>query len=102
MACETQQIQTLHVGRLMSEPGGADIDRGARISIDGDRIAKIETGVAGGDSGGGLIALPALCDMHDHGRGLPRRRSQQTRQSRSLIYLPRLIGNKTALTCPHA
>ena len=54
----------------MSEPGGADIDRGARISIDGDRIAKIETGVESGDSGGELIALPALCDMHDHGRGL--------------------------------
>jgi len=67
MASEIQQIQTLHVGRLLSEPGGADIDRGARISIDGDWIVKIETGVAGGDRGGGLIALPALCDTRSLG-----------------------------------
>jgi cytosine/adenosine deaminase-related metal-dependent hydrolase len=69
MARETRPIETLHVGRLLSEPGGTSVDRDARIAIDGDRIARVEAGVSGGD-GGGLIALPALCDLHDHGRGL--------------------------------
>ena len=70
MANETQSIQALHVGRLLSEPGGAGLDHNARITIHGGKIAKVETGIENADAGAGLIALPALCDLHDHGRGL--------------------------------
>ena len=65
-------VSEIKVGRLLATPGRGSCLYGARIAIDNGRIKSVS---ASGDihsSGDGkrYIALPALTNPHDHGRGL--------------------------------
>src|SRR3982074_3144139 len=51
---------------LYSAPGRAPPQLNAVIEAEGDRLS----GVQSGSGGKGLLAMPALVDAHDHGRGL--------------------------------
>lgn len=71
-ANRTEQVSELQVGRLFAAPGRRPADYGATISIAGDAIAGVKTAgkVEAVASGRGLVAMPALANAHDHGRGL--------------------------------
>lgn len=67
-----RDVSEIKVGRLLANPSKGIWLYGATIRIDGGQIASIE---ASGDAatageGKGLIAMPALCNPHDHVRGL--------------------------------
>ena len=67
------RVSAVWADRLLHRPGRAPALRRARIDIDGGRIAAVHAEVppAPGLFGGpGTLALPALCNAHDHGRGL--------------------------------
>lgn len=51
---------------LYARPGAEPPARGVAITLDGDRIAAVETDANVG--GRGRVALPALANAHDHGR----------------------------------
>jgi cytosine/adenosine deaminase-related metal-dependent hydrolase len=60
------------VGRLLAAPGQRPCDYGATIRMENGRVASVRVSgdpAAAGD-GKHLIALPALTNPHDHGRGL--------------------------------
>jgi len=54
-------------GRLLATPGDGPCRRDSAIAVADGRIAAIAAGTGVGD---GRIALPALVNAHDHGRGL--------------------------------
>jgi cytosine/adenosine deaminase-related metal-dependent hydrolase len=53
---------------LLAAPGRDPAFRGAKVSLANGRIASLSSQNEG--TGTGLIAMPALCDAHDHVRGL--------------------------------
>src|SRR2546430_16091421 len=55
----------LSVERLLS---GRRAQRGAKLRIEGERIAAVEAAAPG--EGSGLLALPALANAHDHARAV--------------------------------
>ena len=61
----------LDVDLLLAEPGHAPAQRNRRLHVEDGRISAIDGG-GGSTSGGifGTLAMPALVDAHDHGRGL--------------------------------
>jgi cytosine/adenosine deaminase-related metal-dependent hydrolase len=66
-------ISAVSAERALLHPGREVAARDVRIAIEGARIAAVESGATRGprDLGGpGTLALPALCNAHDHGRGL--------------------------------
>jgi len=65
-------IEKIQVGRLLAAPGRDPVGLGATVTIDGDTIADVAVaGTTDGIADGGhSIAMPALADAHDHGRGL--------------------------------
>ena len=67
-----KEVSKVEVGRLFAAPGREPCRRGATISIaDGHIVAVSATGdVASAGEGTNLMALPALANPHDHGRGL--------------------------------
>ncbi len=62
-------VNEVAVGRLLARPGRAAPLADAVLSFAGDRIAAVAP-AAGQGRGKSLIALPALVNAHDHGRGL--------------------------------
>jgi len=55
--------------RALRQPGRAPAAHGVHVAIEGQRIAAVEN-VSGPEPGGiGMLAMPALCNAHDHGRG---------------------------------
>jgi cytosine/adenosine deaminase-related metal-dependent hydrolase len=62
----------IEVGRLLATPGKGECQYGATIRWTDGKISSVEaTGrVDDAGSGRGLLALPALVNAHDHGRGL--------------------------------
>ena len=58
----------IHVERLLRVPSQRRADSNSRISISGERIAKVEK--AAGNGGAGLLALPAIANAHDHARAV--------------------------------
>lgn len=71
-ANRTQPLTELAVGRLFAAPGRRPLDYGATVAISGDAIAGVTAAghIEGVASGRGLVAMPALANAHDHGRGL--------------------------------
>jgi cytosine/adenosine deaminase-related metal-dependent hydrolase len=72
-AGDRDEVSTIWAERVLQYPGRAGALRNARIGIEGRLIGTIAAGKerGRGDLGGpGLLALPALCNAHDHGRGL--------------------------------
>ena len=67
-----KEVSKVEVGRLFAAPGREACLRGATISVaDGTIVAVSATGdVASAGKERNLIALPALANPHDHGRGL--------------------------------
>lgn len=66
-------VSAVWAERALLRPGREPAARGVRIGITGTRIASVQTGAAHGPGqlgGTGLLAVPALCNAHDHGRGL--------------------------------
>jgi cytosine/adenosine deaminase-related metal-dependent hydrolase len=63
---------SVKIGRLFAEPGGAPCRRGAAVAWHDGRIVEVSSTGAVDDAGAGsgLVALPALVNAHDHGRGL--------------------------------
>jgi cytosine/adenosine deaminase-related metal-dependent hydrolase len=58
--------------RALCDPGHAGTSRRVRIALGGGRIAAVSAGaepLPGDLVGAGTLALPALCNAHDHGRG---------------------------------
>jgi cytosine/adenosine deaminase-related metal-dependent hydrolase len=69
----SRRVSAVWAGRALLRPGREGVARNVRIAIDGARIGGVETGAQcmTGDFGGpGTLALPALANAHDHGRGL--------------------------------
>lgn len=67
------QVAAVWTERLLDRPGRAPALRRAAIGLDGARIASVRgeaAPVSGALGGPGTLALPALCNAHDHGRGL--------------------------------
>jgi cytosine/adenosine deaminase-related metal-dependent hydrolase len=54
--------------RLLRGAGQRRAELNAKISISGERIARVET--AKGAAGKGLLAMPALANAHDHARAV--------------------------------
>lgn len=72
MSSGIREVSELQVGRLLAKPGQEPCRYGATISIRDGRVVSV---AASGDpatagAGRNLIALPALANPHDHGRGL--------------------------------
>lgn len=66
-------VSAVWAGRALLHPGRETAARDAEIAIAGDRIGAVRTGAARpADAIGGaaMLALPALSNAHDHGRGL--------------------------------
>jgi cytosine/adenosine deaminase-related metal-dependent hydrolase len=76
MRVTERQETTVWADRLLARPGRTPVQRGVAIDIAGGRIAGLREGAAppaagsGGPGGPGILALPALANAHDHGRGL--------------------------------
>ena len=68
----TKQVSTLRVGRLFATPGRRPPNYGATVRIDNGVIVGVKTAGRIDDvrSGRHLVAMPALANAHDHGRGL--------------------------------
>ena len=58
--------KTASLQYLYTAPGRDEPRRQAAVHFAGDRISEISDGA----QGGGLLAMPALVDAHDHARGL--------------------------------
>jgi cytosine/adenosine deaminase-related metal-dependent hydrolase len=72
-ADDAKAVSAIWAERLLQRPGREPAIRDARIGIAGARIGEVQAGTApepGQLGGPGTIALPALCNAHDHGRGL--------------------------------
>jgi cytosine/adenosine deaminase-related metal-dependent hydrolase len=72
-AGDANAVPAIWAERLLQRPGREPAIRDARIAIAGARIAEVRAGAAyqpGLPGGPGILALPALCNAHDHGRGL--------------------------------
>jgi cytosine/adenosine deaminase-related metal-dependent hydrolase len=69
---EVREVSEIRAGRLLARPGNGQCLHGARITFQNGRIASVETGNDAASAGADrhLIALPALTNPHDHGRGL--------------------------------
>lgn len=70
---DANAVSALWAERLLRHPGREPAIRDARIGIAGDRIGEVRAGTPpepGLLGGPGTLALPALCNAHDHGRGL--------------------------------
>jgi cytosine/adenosine deaminase-related metal-dependent hydrolase len=68
-----RRVAAVWAERALLRPGRAGAARNVRVAIDGARIGGVETGAQrqSGDVGSpGTLALPALANAHDHGRGL--------------------------------
>lgn len=82
----------IRVGRLLAAPGSGSCTYGATISWEGGRITAVSaTGqLENAEMGKGLIAIPALVNAHDHGRGLRQlafgARDQQLELWRAALY----------------
>jgi cytosine/adenosine deaminase-related metal-dependent hydrolase len=82
----------IKVGRLLAAPGKGDCQYGATIRwVDGTIKSVSATGHIGDTTAGkGLLALPALVNAHDHGRGLRQlafgARDQQLELWRAALY----------------
>ncbi len=65
-------VSEIRVGRLFHRPGHAECMKGATIRIADGRIVSVEASGDPATAGDGkrYVALPALADAHDHGRGL--------------------------------
>ena len=65
-------VSEINVGRLMATPGHGPWLRGATIRIEDGRIASVTASGDPATAGEGkrFVALPALPNPHDHGRGL--------------------------------
>jgi cytosine/adenosine deaminase-related metal-dependent hydrolase len=80
------------VGRLLATPGRGGCQYGATIRWTDGKISSVSaTGRAeGAQAGKGLLALPALVNAHDHGRGLRQlafgARDQQLELWRAALY----------------
>jgi cytosine/adenosine deaminase-related metal-dependent hydrolase len=72
MSTALKEFSNIEVGRLLAAPGREACLRGATITVaDGRIVAVSATGdVASAGKESNLIALPALANPHDHGRGL--------------------------------
>ncbi len=61
----------LDVDLLLAEPGHAPAERNRRLHLEDGRITAVTAGAGtSGDGAFGKLAMPALVDAHDHGRGL--------------------------------
>jgi cytosine/adenosine deaminase-related metal-dependent hydrolase len=60
------------VGRLLATPGRGGCTYGATICWENGKVSSVSAGGRPDDvkAGKGLLALPALVNAHDHGRGL--------------------------------
>ncbi len=70
---EANAVSAIWAERVLQHPGRDPAVRRVRIGIAGTRIAGVEAGTAHEPwqlGGPGILALPALCNAHDHGRGL--------------------------------
>lgn len=69
---DRNEASTIWAERALQYPGRAGALRNVRIGIESRLIGTVEAGQerGHGDLGGpGSLALPALCNAHDHGRG---------------------------------
>ena len=66
------QVQILNVGRLFVAPGSKAVRYGATIDIADGTITHVSDAgdVEAAGDGRNLLAMPALANAHDHGRGL--------------------------------
>ncbi len=72
-AATLRPVSALWAGRALLRPGHAPAARDARIEVADARIGAVQEGVARPQhalGGVGTLAMPALCNAHDHGRGL--------------------------------
>ncbi|MDB5512383.1 MAG: hypothetical protein JWR08_1866 [Enterovirga sp.] len=60
-------MSEIAVEYLLARPGREPPQRGATITLADGKVAAV---AAGHGEGRGLLAMPALCDAHDHVRGL--------------------------------
>lgn len=67
MSTAASPSQTIDIDWLLAQPGVQPTQHGARISIANERIALL---TAAARTGNGLIALPGLCNAHDHARAV--------------------------------
>ncbi len=68
-----QSTETLFARRLLAHPGAESARRNVRIEISAGSIAAVEAAEAltpAERAAPDLLAMPALADAHDHGRGL--------------------------------
>lgn len=66
-------VSAVWAGRTLLRPGCEAAARDASIEIADERIGAVRTGAArpaDAFGGAGMLALPALSNAHDHGRGL--------------------------------
>ena len=65
-------VQEIRVGRLFHRPGYEGCMKGVTIRVADGRIVSVEASGDPASAGEGkrYVALPALADAHDHGRGL--------------------------------
>jgi len=63
----TSDRHSIEVDWLLARPGVQAAQHGARIAIDGERISALAPCEP---TGNGLIALPGLCNAHDHARAV--------------------------------
>jgi cytosine/adenosine deaminase-related metal-dependent hydrolase len=68
-----ERVSSIWAARLLDRPGRAPGLRDTAIVLDGARIASVTAGAPRDETALGgtrTLALPALCNAHDHGRGL--------------------------------
>ena len=67
-----REVSEIHVGRLLAKPGESPCLYGVRITLRDGLIASVEASNDPASAGEGrrFVALPALANPHDHGRGL--------------------------------
>lgn len=86
------EAHAVRCGWVLAEPGERPALRDATITVDGGRIRGVEP--AGGpteDPGRHLLAMPALVDAHDHGRGI-RTLAYGAADDAVEVWLPALYG----------
>lgn len=67
MGANNMSEQHQEVDWLLARPGVQAAQHGARITIAGERVSALSSAAA---TGSGLIALPGLCNAHDHARAV--------------------------------
>ena len=72
LASGIRDVSEIRVGRLLARPGDGPCLYGATIALQDGRVASVEASGDPASAGEGkrFIALPALTNPHDHGRGL--------------------------------